>query len=382
MLESSYYRFNNTSIVIDLGMYYTKIGISANYAPIKIIKTPINLFLTNNTFKSDNKFLNIYNCNNDGFNENIFLDNLYDFFEDIFINHLLINQKDKVLTLGLNTLFSKYYITEISKILIDKFNIKKLILVNNLLTPLYITGNYSGVIVDIGFTQISVLAVYNGLSIKETFKYTRKSGLYLFKKLYKLILKKYDNFNELNDEELSFILNDIIIKYGFIPSRYQKESYLSNNENIQKMKDHVIQYKFKNRMFSINYYIIFKLGNFLFKGSDAITYIILEAILSIPNELKAFLCTNILITGSLAMIPKFTQRLREDLVHIIKHEYNNIFNLLGIIKFNDLKYPAFSSSWCGACFYNLLITEKNDNYISKDNLTTSAFNIINNTFNI
>lgn len=55
--------------------------------------------------------------------------------------------------------------------------------INNLFCPLYITGNYSGIVLDVGFTDTMILPVYDGNPQIQAFRFSPIGGLSIFKDL-------------------------------------------------------------------------------------------------------------------------------------------------------------------------------------------------------
>jgi actin-related protein len=88
-----------------------------------------------------------------------------EFLSCIFEQELVISPKEKSIVLIYNYFVQDEITNTIAKLLFKKFEVLKIsFLVGNVL-PLYITGHFSGMVVDAGFIQTTVAPVYEGYSL-------------------------------------------------------------------------------------------------------------------------------------------------------------------------------------------------------------------------
>lgn len=82
----------------------------------------------------------------------------------------------------INMLSSRRFTSLLEQVITEQYNPASLQIVPTNLTPFYLSGFFSGVHLDVGFTQTEVLSVVEGIPIKQSLDYLPVGGLKLLSK--------------------------------------------------------------------------------------------------------------------------------------------------------------------------------------------------------
>ena len=387
-------------LLIDFGLGYTKVGFGGESEPIKIIKTP-SLFNLEEYFqmKSDNlNILSFITKTNEKYLE------IEEFVSNIINNILQIYKTDPKNTYYCYILFNldlKEYFHDILfsfiKFLYDTFSfITSIKIIPNNIFPIFVSGFYSGIILNSGYSFSTITIVNNG--IKVCSKKIGYGSLDMQKLLYNNIIndvingkngKKLDDKNlELFKKNIIKYIDDIMVRITYILNRkvsqeYKQQKDKDNIERNEKNKDYLIGFYEDLPNFNIDFYTRIFLGEKIFDDNNEINfaYLILKSLKEdVPCEIRRKIGSNIILSGGITMLNGFYQRFLDEINYISNN--NNEFERLKGIK-NDLKvhkiiYPRNIIRWVGAslfltfCRYNFpgneinrIIIEKDDKKIAK-----------------
>ncbi|MDH5404761.1 MAG: actin family protein [Candidatus Heimdallarchaeota archaeon] len=160
-------------IAIELGEFFVKIGISGEDRPRIIIDLRSDYMrksYTNDEFyplellSVENKIKRITKLD---FPENI--DHIEDILQKGF-EKTNINPKDKKLVVSIDFEFDLNQRITLANILFKKFQIARLFFGNHHLFALYSSGKTTGLLIEVGYKEITTIPVYEGLSEKEFVK--------------------------------------------------------------------------------------------------------------------------------------------------------------------------------------------------------------------
>ena len=333
-------------IIIDLGMLNTKIGTSNEQIPFKIVPTPPNIFLNDKFFKEEN--LKIYN----NYTNELFL-KITEFFYDIFFKELLYSPKGFEVVIGINLFIPNHYLLCIERSLIEKFEAKAVYFVPTQFSPIYMSNHESGIILDFGFSNITIVPFYKGFPLKNFIKTTRKSGIYFFKRLYKSACKINPKFEDIVFEDQLDLLNKLSVEYMSF-NTCKEVSIIENNQTeaeIKKMRHKILKMIHEKANVYINYLENYRVCETLFNDSNNIVIDILDALVEIPSSLRDFLVNNIIIVGGFCLYNKFMKRLKDELNNYVRTNqyYKNQFSdyFTTNFCFTTHEYPTNLLNWAG-----------------------------------
>ena len=196
------YEKNSWKIIIDFGVKYTKVGLGEDVEPRKIIPTP-SLFNLPEYLSSDKKNFNIMHYFNDTQESKLLVEELaYHIINDI----LQIRKPDRqkvqcyiLFDLELKERFREIYFT-FMKYLYKNFTfIHSLTIIPKNICPIFVSGLYSGLILNCGFMFSTITIVDNGISI-----YSKNIGLGMCdiqKYYYKLILDDEEGLDKVPQDK-------------------------------------------------------------------------------------------------------------------------------------------------------------------------------------
>ena len=120
---------DKSGLVLDLGQYYTKIGMTGEPAPTFIIPTDPNLFLSK---------LDLDNNNNNTiykqlvYQDENFLKNIHNFFDNIFLIKMSTDPTNRIIYIVCNMMIPKKFLEIIQKVLLTKYKLSRVFFINSL----------------------------------------------------------------------------------------------------------------------------------------------------------------------------------------------------------------------------------------------------------
>ncbi|KAL4451044.1 hypothetical protein ABPG74_021366 [Tetrahymena malaccensis] len=368
---------DKSGIIFDIGIAYTKIGFTGDNGPIRIIRTPSELFsefkdkiptlrnrkqpsdfkeafeegekrLTESQIEGNNQLplqksetQQIYEQETFVANSLQNIQNLYEkldiFLNQLFYYELLQKLTNKIIYICKNHLIPHEFYDKLGAILFNKYEITKIQFVLNNSLPLYITGQLSGLVVECGYYDTQITPIYEGFPLMNCL-ITSKCGGYLINKFLKNYLLK-DNTN-INFQNIDFLqLEDIKFKYCKLLLKNQEDQYNINEEMITKSKQTLIptsliasqieqpvqleksqkSQQIHQQKIQLSYYTSTKsLSQGLFGNVDSdepnIAYSILQSLQKCDPSVAIKVSKNIIISGGVASTRGFYERLRQEVL--------------------------------------------------------------------
>jgi actin-related protein len=142
--------------VIDIGQFYTKIGLTGEPSPSFVIQTSHDLFL--GKLDLNKKNINVIYKQSVRDDQDL-TRNLQIYFEDIFFNKFSMDPQGRLVFIVCSMMIPRKFLEVATELLLVKYKLDKVFFVNNLFCPLYLSANYSGITMEIGFTDCMVLPV-------------------------------------------------------------------------------------------------------------------------------------------------------------------------------------------------------------------------------
>ena len=360
-------------ILIDFGIRYTKVGFINDSEPMKIIQTPSIINLEQYfQEKSDSK--NVLSFKKNSIKKILELE---EFATHIINDILQIYKLDNKYTyycyilydLDLKENFHDVYISFI-KYIFETFSfIASIKIIPKKIFPVFVSGFYSGIILNSGYSYSTITVVNNGLCVFST--RIEYCSCYMQKVLYNLIIediKNGKNGNKLDEKNLEILKNNIIkymddfmVRISYILNKklsneYKQISKEENNESNEKESFARIGFYPDVPVFKIDFNTRIFIGEKLFEENNKnnLAYLILKTLAeNVPCEIRKKIGSNIILSGGLTMLEGFYQRFSDEINYI--SENNNEFKKLKGIK-NDLRvnkiiYPRNILTWVGASLF-------------------------------
>lgn len=341
-------------IIIDIGLVHTKIGSSLDNVPFRIIPTPADVFLNPDFFDQDNtKIFNKYSAQ-------LHL-KIHEFLYRLFFDELLDCPSDNEVIIGLNLFVPNHYILAIEQVMRERFKAKRVYFVPTQIAPIYISNSESGIILDFGFTNFSIIPFYKGYPLKAFIRTTRKSGAQFYKRFYKSITKVNQKYEELTFGERFEILNELMVEYLSFHSLKEVEILEGEGKerDVDKMRNKITKHINEKMSVYINFLENYRVTEYMFSDSSSIVIDILDALLDIPSQLRDYLVNNVIVVGGFALLNKFMKRLKDELDFHVKSNpyYKNQFSRYFVdnFYFATIDYPTNLMGWAGCEFISVCV---------------------------
>ena len=278
------------TIIFDLGSYNYRIGYSGNdrpnyiFPPIKFINSTDN----NNNSEEEYEFLT--SQKGDGLFQDI--KKFEDFFDDFISDKELNTEMNKgSLLFSEPVMHDKDQRMKLTEFLFEKYQIGGLFFCNSSVLSSFSYGKISCLIFDSGHSQSNIVAVNDGMIIKNSFNNFSLTGKYMDELIINEIIKKeINNFNNRNYNILKRIqiLSDIK-EFIFIDNKNKESCTLPDNKNIlitEKNLD-VINREIETK---------------LFKEELNLKSLIIKSISSVLLDIKKELINNIFVCGGNSLV--------------------------------------------------------------------------------
>ncbi|XP_018784327.1 PREDICTED: actin-related protein 10 [Bactrocera latifrons] len=306
-------------VVLDIGTAYTKLGFAAEAYPRKII--PSEVILSSN---GKTKALLDYDSNTELY------DQFVDFLQMIFFKHLLVIPKERKIVIVENVLGQTIIRETLARVLFRHFEVSSIMFVPLHMAALATLAVPTGIVVDMGYTETTVMPVYSRVQILQAFQDQAFGGRAIHAEIKRQLLEAGVNGKHLTES----ILEDIKVRTCFVTNferakAYRKGQppaappdleYLINGEEII-----IIPGTLRETVFEI----MFEENN----DRDSLPHLILRAILSCPVDVRRALIESIFVVGGSAIIMGLLSRLRAEMQYLAEKDEEYKQKLCGDIKF-------------------------------------------------
>jgi len=252
-----------------------------------------------------------------------------------------------------------------AKTILDYSIIHSIRLIPKAIVPLYSTGCSSGVIVDMGYLNTSIIPVFNSFPMLNEMELIEIGGIHLERTLKRHIFDdnnyfkdnkpRIKNIEQLNSGVIKH-LGDLVVRSAICLNKKMAALVKSPTEGtkIKGEKDNCRVDIYSDLPdFQINFTTRIDLGEKLFGEFESdeqnVAYSLLKVIQKIPCELRKTLVQNVVICGGTSMILGCYKRFVEEINHIIMtEEFDDIKVLKDSIKIHKVLFPRNCLTWIGA----------------------------------
>ena len=335
------------AIILDIGSSFTKIGFAGEHVPRHIIRTEIEKIQDSRL-----EVIPIFSNVERNYEDQLRL--FKDFFHMIYFKYLLVNPKERRVIICESMLKPISIRDMIAKVLFKYFKIVSIIFLPSHISALFTLGLRSGLVLDCGYSETSVIPIYEQTPILSAVEYIDLAGKSIHERLNKDIMenaivqvketeksaKSY--LKELNDT----LLEDIKVRCCFVGRRAC--DLVACPVKYPIGCDLILHVTGKLRAHAFDV---------LFEGNEedkSIATIVLDSILKCPIDCRRELAQNIVLIGGSVMSPGFDSRMLSELKFLLKSDFYKDKLFLKEIAFRKSPVPANYCAWQGATIFGAL----------------------------
>ena len=359
-------------IIIDFGINYTKVGFGGESEPIKILKTP-SLINLEEFFQEKSDNINILSYLKSSSPKKLEIEELA---ANIINDTLQLYKSDQkyiyhcyvLFDLDLKESFSDIFAAFIKYIFESFLFISSIKIIPKNIFPVFVSGFYSGIILNCGYTFSTVTVVNNGLCVIS--KKIGYGSCDMQKMLYNIIIndvKNGNNGNKFDEKKLEILqkniiqyMDDIMVRISYILNRKVSQEYKQQINSGEEVKEKEVLTKigfyYDLPLFKIDFNTRIIVGEKLFgeNNENNFAYIVLKTLAeNVPCEIRKKIGSNIILSGGLTMLEGFYQRFLDE-INFIADNNREFLRLKGIrkdLRVHRIIYPRNILTWVGASLF-------------------------------
>ena len=360
-------------IIIDFGIKYTKVGFEEDSEPRKIIPTP-QLVNLEDYFEERTKNFNILSYLKNTPETKLQIEEFACYIINDVLQIFKTDGKFKLICvilfdLELKNNFKEIYLSFIKYIYETFPFICSIKIIPKNIFPIFVSGFFSGIILNSGYLFSSVTVVNNGLSV-----FTKKLGLGscdIQKMLYNIILSDRKGIEIIPEQEQEIFkknlvnhMDDIMVRVSYIMNKKVSNEYKKALELEQatpsesKKKGQYSKISFYDDLptFSISFDSRVIVGEKLFgeNNEDNLAYIVLKTLLeNVPCEIRRKVGSNIILSGGMTMLNGFYQRFIDEITYIANNnpQFMRLKGIKDDLHVHKIIFPRNILTWVGASLY-------------------------------
>ena len=387
-------------IIIDFGVRFTKVGFEGDSEPRKILATP-SLVNLEDYFEEKTTNYNILSYLKNSLETKLQIEEFACYIINDVLQIFKTDSKFKLICiilfdLDLKDNFKEIYLSFIKYIYETFPFISSIKIIPKNIFPVFVSGFFSGIILNSGYLFTTVTVVNNGLSA-----YSKKIGLGacdIQKMLFNMILndKKGMEIVRISEQEsfkknLVKHIDDILIRVSYIMNKTVSEEY-KKTENLKEMYSNVSFYE-DLPAFNISFKSRIIVGERLFgeNSEENLAYIILKTLLEkVPCEIRRKIGSNIILSGGLTMLNGFYKRFLDEISFIVNNnpEFLRLKGIKDDLHVHKIIFPRNILTWVGASLFlnlnntnfegNEINRNENEENVNKDTIVTELVSLLDN----
>jgi actin-related protein len=387
-------------IIIDFGIRFTKVGFEGESEPRKIIPTPLLVNLED-FFEEKTQNFNILSFLNNTLETKLEIEEFACYIINDVLQLFKTDSKFKLICiilfdLDLKDNFKEIYLSFIKYIYETFPFISSIKIIPKKIFPVFVSGYFSGIILNSGYLFSTVTVVNNGLSL-----YSSKVGFGscdIQKFLYNIILNDKKGMDivpktdiENFKKKLVKHMDDILVRVSYIMNKKVSNEYKQKKENEKETYSNVSFYD-DLHAFNISFNSRVIVGEKLFGENSEynFAYIVLKALLEkVPCEIRRKIGSNIILSGGMTMLNGFYQRFVDEISYVVNNpEFLRLNGIKNDLHVHKIIYPRNILTWVGASLFlnfnnlnfagNEINREENE-VINKDLIETELVNLLDNS---
>ncbi|KAF8940363.1 actin-domain-containing protein [Dissophora ornata] len=285
---------------------------------------------------------------------------LYEYLHDVYFRHLLTDPKQRKVIICESPLAPIALKQTIAKVMFEKLQAPSISFTNSHLLALLTTGTTTGLVIDCGHLETSVLPIYASRPMTTSIRTTPRAGKFLSAHLKKLLQEKCPISLADNPTDLRIIPEGMLtsafletIKTRLLfasPLIISARDNIGEDEMNNQYRDlststevHVevwLQEEQARGIMAIPGWIRERASECLFNGDEdaqSVTDTILEAILKSPSDLRRPLISSMLLIGGTVQLPNLQNRLLQEIKRSLQTNprWKQLSGLADSIRFLD-----------------------------------------------
>jgi actin-related protein len=387
-------------IIIDFGVRFSKVGFEGDSEPRKILATP-SLVNLEDYFEEKTTNYNILSYLKNSLETKLQIEEFACYIINDVLQIFKTDSKFKLICiilfdLDLKDNFKEIYLSFIKYIYETFPFISSIKIIPKNIFPVFVSGFFSGIILNSGYLFTTVTVVNNGLSA-----YSKKIGLGacdIQKMLFNMIIndKKGMEIVRISEQEsfkknLVKHIDDILIRVSYIMNKTVSEEY-KKTENLKEMYSNVSFYE-DLPAFNISFKSRIIVGERLFgeNSEENLAYIILKTLLEkVPCEIRRKIGSNIILSGGLTMLNGFYKRFLDEISFIVNNnpEFLRLKGIKDDLHVHKIIFPRNILTWVGASLFlnlnntnfegNEINRNENEENVNKDTIETELVSLLDN----
>ena len=387
-------------IIIDFGVRFTKVGFEGDSEPRKILATP-SLVNLEDYFEEKTTNYNILSYLKNSLETKLQIEEFACYIINDVLQIFKTDSKFKLICiilfdLDLKDNFKEIYLSFVKYIYETFPFISSIKIIPKNIFPVFVSGFFSGIILNSGYLFTTVTVVNNGLSA-----YSKKIGLGacdIQKMLFNMIIndKKGMEIVRISEQEsfkkkLVKHIDDILIRVSYIMNKTVSEEY-KKTENLKEMYSNVSFYE-DLPAFNISFKSRIIVGERLFgeNSEENLAYIILKTLLEkVPCEIRRKIGSNIILSGGLTMLNGFYKRFLDEISFVVNNnpEFLRLKGIKDDLHVHKIIFPRNILTWVGASLFlnlnntnfegNEINRNENEENVNKDTIETELVSLLDN----
>lgn len=325
-------------VVLEIGNAYTKLGFAAEAHPRFIIPSAVCGALESNVPKKLFNYANVTEL----------YDQIVEFLQKIFFKHVLVSPKDRKIVI-VESVFCPTEIREtLAKALFRHFEVSSVFFVPTHLVVLSTLAVDTALVVDLGYQEGTVMPVFSGIQVLHAFQAQPYGGEAIHNEIKRHLLASGVKEEYLTEK----VLEDIKVRACFVTNfkrakQYQEEKPPTPCPDVEYPIDGKEVITISGVLRETAMEVLFPEDN----DHLGLPYIILDAILCCPLDMRKTLAENIFLIGGTSMIMGLTARLKSELEHLLKSDLYKDKLFLKDIKFHKAPAKPNFTAWLGGSIY-------------------------------
>lgn len=306
------------SVVFEFGHAFTRCGFVSEHSPRVILRSETK------------DGTNLFDIRGD---RELFLA-LQEFIENLYFRFLAVNPKDRKVII-VESLFSpRRFRSTLAKVFFNHFDVPAICFLPSHLTSLMTLLIPTGLVVDVGYTESSVIPVIEGVTLLESTCFSSAAANAVHERVRQELL---DNMAEISEDGGDYkfkpeviqslpekTLEDIKVRACFIPSFERGQELVEKKrtgQSIGKQPPKDVEYPLEGKVILNIPGSVRESGCqalFELQGHESsVASMILNCILLSPLDSRRSLASNIVLTGGTVMTTGFKKRIRKELESLV-----------------------------------------------------------------
>ncbi|GAB1605860.1 actin-related protein 10-like [Argonauta hians] len=350
------------AVIFDIGTAYTKCGFAGEMGPRYIIASEVR--------NRKGETQNIWNYKSGS----ELYENLKEFLKHLYFRHITIKSQDRRVVVCESLLCPTLFRETLAKVLFEYFEVPSVYFVPSHLTALYTLGVASGLVLDVGYKDASVVPIYEGRPILKGLQVLPLAGKAIHQNLRVLLENSNNHAGEGDkttlkrpsiDDVSESVLEDIKVRCCFVTSLNRAKQILSvycGKEDKSKLPPAPpdVEYPFDGDSFlHVTGRVREEACEILFEQDNeemSLATMILDSLIKCPIDTRRELSQNIILMGGTCQLPGFYSRLQKELYdQLTKPKYAEKLKIQ-VLKFHKPPCIENYTAWLGGAIAGAMIT--------------------------